>query len=317
MSARPGSHPGPGSPVEVHAGHGPGVGAGHLGRCLALAEAFLDRGVPVHLVDDGHEIPGSWADRYRAAGATVGAPKDAGAVGLIVIDDYAVNPASVAARRERAPLLLVDDHGSTGAFDADWILDQNVGARAAPYDGRATSGLLLGPGYALVRRDVAGAIRSPRPDRTVQPARLLVATGGDPSAELATAVDAATVAISQAHPDLEVTLLRGVVEVGRLLADVDLAISAAGSTCWDLCAHGIPAVVVAVAPNQRPIAREIGLAGAAVDAGDLGPATAADLATAVEGLLGDPARREAIAARASSLVDGRGAGRVVDVVTGA
>jgi RimJ/RimL family protein N-acetyltransferase len=109
---------------------------------------------------------------------------------------------------------------------------------------------------------------------------------------------------------LEVVLLRGLPNLGPVLADLDVALSAAGSTVWELALFATPSVLLAVAPNQEPIARAMGAAGAAVDAGDLADVTSDALAAALEHLVADPVRREAMAATSWAMVDGRGSKRV-------
>jgi spore coat polysaccharide biosynthesis predicted glycosyltransferase SpsG len=56
---------------------------------------------------------------------------------------------------------------------------------------------------------------------------------------------------------LEESLLSGVEDVPGLLAWSDLAVTAAGSTCWELAFLGVPALTIAVAENQRPIAASL------------------------------------------------------------
>src|SRR5438128_9130857 len=45
--------------------------------------------------------------------------------------------------------------------------------------------------------------------------------------------------------------------VPELMQSADLAISAAGSTCWEICMLGLPAIVIDAAPNQLPVAHEL------------------------------------------------------------
>src|SRR5439155_10508278 len=41
--------------------------------------------------------------------------------------------------------------------------------------------------------------------------------------------------------------------ISELMAWADVAISAAGSTCWEICLLGLPAILIDLAENQRPI----------------------------------------------------------------
>jgi spore coat polysaccharide biosynthesis predicted glycosyltransferase SpsG len=91
----------------------------------------------------------------------------------------------------------------------------------------------------------------------------------------------------------------------------DLAIAAAGSTCWELAFMGVPMIVVAVAENQVRIAESLAAAGAAHSVGWHAEDTGAALRTALEGLRRSPDARDGMARRAQELVDGAGAPRVV------
>jgi spore coat polysaccharide biosynthesis predicted glycosyltransferase SpsG/RimJ/RimL family protein N-acetyltransferase len=196
-------------------------------------------------------------------------------------------------------LLVIDDHGSVGHYVADAVLDQNLGAAAASYRDRAEgTELLLGPRYALLRREFRAV-----PDRKSEPARaerVLVSLGGDPPREASERVNAAVSSL-----DLSVDWLSGARRVAEAMAAADLAISGAGVTAWELCAVGTPAVLVALADNQRPVAAALADAGAAVST-DL-----EHLPSVLGRLVVDREGRQRMSDVARGIVDGRGARRVV------
>ena len=51
------------------------------------------------------------------------------------------------------------------------------------------------------------------------------------------------------------------------MAWADLAISGAGSTCWELACMGLPAVTLVLAENQRAIAEQLNAAGLVLNLG--------------------------------------------------
>ncbi|GGO85145.1 hypothetical protein GCM10011348_33020 [Marinobacterium nitratireducens] len=55
--------------------------------------------------------------------------------------------------------------------------------------------------------------------------------------------------------------------MAQLMADSDLAISAAGATSWERCCLGLPSILVVVAENQRLVGRNLDLFGAALQIG--------------------------------------------------
>jgi spore coat polysaccharide biosynthesis predicted glycosyltransferase SpsG/RimJ/RimL family protein N-acetyltransferase len=294
------------STLVLRADGGPGIGWGHLGRCLALAQAWRDGGGEVALVAE--QIPDSWRDRYRTEGVRIeqpGAPPPHAA--WVVLDGYQLGASAQRwARSAGAQVAVIDDHGTSGASDADIVVDQNLGASASAYAALpSTARLLVGPSYALLRRDVLAA----RAAHEIAPdvARLAVALGGAAPSDLVATVDAALADARLAA--IEPVRLRGQADVGALLATCDLAIAAAGSTSLELLAIGVPAVVLPIVDNQMPVARALADHDAAVV---LRPSAAAEeIAAAASVLAGDLDARQQLSATGRALVDGFGARRVV------
>src|SRR5581483_11389078 len=96
-----------------------------------------------------------------------------------------------------------------------------------------------------------------------------------------------------------------------LMGWADLAVAAGGTTAWELAFMGVPAALLVLADNQRPVVAALAEAGAAEPLNGWG---AEAWARALGLLLRDPGRRAALAARAQALADGRGAERVAAVL---
>ncbi|HOT80696.1 MAG TPA: bifunctional UDP-2,4-diacetamido-2,4,6-trideoxy-beta-L-altropyranose hydrolase/GNAT family N-acetyltransferase, partial [Microthrixaceae bacterium] len=191
-------------------------------------------------------------------------------------------------------VLVIDDHGSLGAYDADLVLDHNIGA---------DRGDLLGSRYLLLRTEFADE----PPDRPPPGRRVLLAPGGAPSSSTTATFDGIAAGLIAAGAGL--VWLRGVDDVVATMASADVAVAAAGVTAYELCRVGVPAVLVAVAENQEPVARRLDDAGAAVSA-DHADSVDRTVETAL-GLLDDPDRCATMTRVARRLVDGLGADRVV------
>jgi UDP-2,4-diacetamido-2,4,6-trideoxy-beta-L-altropyranose hydrolase len=102
--------------------------------------------------------------------------------------------------------------------------------------------------------------------------------------------------------------------VPQIMADCDLAITAAGSSVYELGYLGVPMLVAVTAPNQRSIATALDQLGAAVRIDEFHGNLAADLPSALESMIADPQHRASCAATFRRLVDGQGAARVVAVL---
>jgi spore coat polysaccharide biosynthesis predicted glycosyltransferase SpsG len=96
--------------------------------------------------------------------------------------------------------------------------------------------------------------------------------------------------------------------LSEVLDTVDVAVSAAGLSAYELACAGVPALLLPIAANQRRVAQACAAAGMAyvVD-----PQTADPLSGMREALdaLRDPAARSAISKRGTRLFDGQGAAR--------
>jgi spore coat polysaccharide biosynthesis predicted glycosyltransferase SpsG/RimJ/RimL family protein N-acetyltransferase len=291
----------------IWADQGPGVGGGHLGRCLALAQAWRSRGGDVAAV--GPLSPG-WRDRYAAAGVQrVTTDADSwGSIDAVVLDGYRFASSLQEVTRAVAPLTLVVDYGYGTRHHADLVVDPNIGVDAADYaTQKRDARVLAGPRFALLRHETTALIDRPRRSASLDVRRVAIAAGADPDHATRTLADAVERLL---RDEIEVARMEGVADVGSFLAASDLVVSAAGTTVLDSLALGRPTVVFACAANQVLVARRCGELGVALDAGDVETTTAEELVAHVRSLIADRSRRLALVDAASSLVDGQGASRV-------
>jgi len=101
------------------------------------------------------------------------------------------------------------------------------------------------------------------------------------------------------------------------MARCDLALGAAGTSSWERCYLGVPAIVSAIAENQVWVAEALSLAGAALWTGTAPDAD--DMERALRDLLGDPERVRAMSESAVSLMEGAAPGHrhpLVSIMTG-
>ncbi len=99
--------------------------------------------------------------------------------------------------------------------------------------------------------------------------------------------------------------------MAELMRWADVAVSGAGSTCWEMCLLGLPAVVLDLAENQIPIARGLVQNGVAAHVSRAQAGWEGILAERVKSLLASAQERTSMSARGRKLVDGAGAERVV------
>jgi UDP-2,4-diacetamido-2,4,6-trideoxy-beta-L-altropyranose hydrolase len=337
--------------LVIRADAGLKIGTGHVMRCLALAQSWragggnvifaLAQSTPalddllrserfdVSAIDG---LPGSNEDARNAIRVAQTCDAD-----WFVVDGYHFDAAYQTELQSFRPLLTIDDNGLLDRYAADLVLNQNAHACAPMYAHRSpNTKLLLGPRYALLRDEFAGYRDWTReiPDRgshllltmggsdagnfTPRILPLLAERGADDlqirvvvggSAENAEAVDDIA-----ANFPARIEVLRDVRNMAPLMAWADLAISGAGTTCWEICAMGLPAILVVVAENQRFIAEQLAAIGAAENAGPVDQIDCSALADLCRDLRANKDRRVALSQNAKQVVDGRGRERVLDMM---
>jgi spore coat polysaccharide biosynthesis predicted glycosyltransferase SpsG len=97
----------------------------------------------------------------------------------------------------------------------------------------------------------------------------------------------------------------------ELMAWADLAISAGGSTCWELAFMGLPFLVTILAKNQKAVAEGLEEVGAAVNLGWYDSITPTRLAQRLSSLAEAADVRAELSRRGRTLVDGKGKERVL------
>jgi len=335
-------------PVAFRVDADSAMGAGHFMRCLSLAHACRAQGgEPVFF----SATPTSGLiDRVRDAGyELVAIEPNAPDLGVraicvwasnnkrswVVLDGYQFNGAyQLAVAQAGARLMVTDDFLRLPRYHAELVLDQNLGSEDRRYPVASTCRVLLGPRYALL---APGFIEAASGRRTYpdDARKLLITLGASDPVDATSKVLSAltdidlseivvTVVIGGANQSrAEVRrqaessgyrVVEDVTDMPSLMADADLAITAAGSTSWEVCRMGLPAITITLADNQRDIASALSDAGVSVDLGWYDDVTAEAVEASVTRLIGDQEGRERMGTTGQKLVDGRGASRVVDAM---
>jgi UDP-2,4-diacetamido-2,4,6-trideoxy-beta-L-altropyranose hydrolase len=332
----------------------PVIGTGHVMRCLALAQAWQEAGGrslfaladPSSWAHDRlqHESmdvlpvsasPGSAEDVCQ----TIAFARDH-AVDWVVIDGYQFGMQyQMDLKSAGLKLLFLDDYGHAHHYYADLVLNQNASADERRYQNREPyTRLLLGSRYCLLRREFA-AWRDWRREIAPIVRRVLVTMGGsDPDNVTELAILAlhsmnnaelqACVIVGGSNPRVEaleqtaaplvsqVKFVQDVPNISEWMAWADVAISAAGTTCWELCRTGLPAILVSVADNQFPVGQELQGRGCAVHLGRPHEVSPERLASALARLTNSWQERQSMSSIGRALVDGQGARRVRSVLLG-
>lgn len=327
---------------------GPGIGLGHLQRCLALAAAFSEAGCSAtFLVNDDplardrvtaarwpvRQLTGviSWTDADADA---VIAEAKSGREAIVLVDSDEEPPTYIRRLRSAGLFVCAVEDLLVADLAADVLLNGDAHGELIPYGASHDTTLLLGPSFAPLPPPYWA---SNAPPACVPPVRVLVTLGGaDPHnlmpALLREAVNlpawtGLTVAVgpfsrNRAAVGAAVEPLgnRAVVHhapegMFPLIAECDLALTGAGQTLYELAALGRPAVAIQIAANQAPQLAEFERQGAAIGAGAAtDPGIAARAVAMLGALAADPSHLRKMAAAGRRFIDGQGARRAASAV---
>ena len=333
---------------------GVATGTGHIMRCLSLAQAWRDAGGQAVFVcaestaaiEEGLH---SESCEVVALGTVPGSPDDAEktialaqrhAADWVAVDGYHFKGEYQRALKAAGlRVLFFDDYGHADEYPADLVLNQNLRADTSIYEKRGTrTRLLLGPRYAILRREFAAWRKWQRKIRPVARQVLVTMGGSDPENVTSRTLEAlalleipdlkATVIVGGSNPNFDsirraagsggnVQVLRDVSNIAELMSGADVAISAAGSTCWELSLLALPALLIDVAENQTAVARELDKQGYAIHLGNSREVHAKKIADNLKQLLDSEEQRKSLSQKSRQLVDGGGAQRVLSILKGA
>jgi UDP-2,4-diacetamido-2,4,6-trideoxy-beta-L-altropyranose hydrolase len=302
---------------------GPGVGGGHVMRCLTLAGALTVRGAACAFIrtPEAADILARYAPDMPLA-------DEGAAADLVVLDSYRMAPATEAAWRSGAKRLAVIDDLAR-PHDADLVLDPSFGRSAADY---VAPVVLAGPAYALVRPEFALARAAALARRGGPARRCLVSLGltdvggitGRAAAALADSglvldvvvgAGATSLAALQAlAADGRIVLHIDSDDMAGLITRADVCVGAGGSSVWERACLGLPTITLILADNQRDMAMKLDAAGATLALDARWPGLEGRLRDAVGRLVADGALRAGLSATSAALCDGLGAERAAEAL---
>lgn len=348
------------------------IGAGHLMRCLSIADAAVSLGMQVlflladadseglvrsrgydcHILHTDYQRP---EEELRQIETVLCRDERA----LVLIDSYFVNNEYLKAIKKWVRTAYLDDFGKE-SLEADLIINYNIYAPKLPCRkmyGEKSTELLLGSAYAPLRKEFGETPYMVREEAE----HVLITTGGadcyNVAGQLAlrlaewsdqesgretgrkpgtqTGGSGAGTGRLQIHivsgpfhdfrdqlKQLQarypgITIHENVTNMSELMAACDIAVSAAGSTLYELCAIGVPTVYFYFVENQELPARYFSQMTKMHNAGNY----AADAQNTLNGLTRETIRmleskqlRLTVSESMREVADGRGAQRIAQAL---
>jgi len=270
----------------------------------------------------------------------------------ILVDSYYVTEKYLAALKKRITTIYMDDIYAF-SYPVDMLINYNIYGEEMGYEKDAAfadTKLLLGTKYVPLREEFsagAGYVQSRKEFsegvENVTPAAnggILITTGGSDSFNLAGQLlmeamkyDALKTkeyhvvsgslnphigelqALAQKHENIHIHC--NVTNMAELMAESEVALSAGGSTLYELCAVGVPVIAFSFAENQEHLVQTFVKRGIAQYGGNYrtdGNKMIQNTIAGLEKLCGDEALKTEYRRKALQLVDGKGAERIAEAL---
>ena len=271
---------------------------------------------------------------------------------LVIVDSYFVTNHYLSWLRYNIGMVCYVDDILAFPYTADVVVNYNVYASETDYHelykGCEEPELLLGPTYAPLRDMFRGI---PSREQREEVHDVLLSTGGSDVLHVTKAFleylcenkkcrsDGKTyhILLGAMNKDKhfihelacarsDIIIHENVANMRELISSVDVIISAAGSTLYEICACGVPLITYILADNQIPGASSFSSLGLAIDVGDLRDSVSIDhgadmsgklsadavqrIMNALNDLEADQTARTEMSKRQHALIDGHGAERL-------
>ena len=256
----------------------------------------------------------------------------------ILVDSYYVTEKYLAALKKRITTIYMDDIYAF-SYPVDMLINYNIYGEEMGYEKDAAfadTKLLLGTEYVPLREEFSAGEQQ----RTAANCGILITTGGSDSFNLAGQLlmeamkyDALKEkeyhvvsgslnphigelqALEQKHENIHIHC--NVTNMAELMTESEVALSAGGSTLYELCAMGVPVIAFSFAENQERLVQTFVKRGIAQYGGNYrtdGNKMIQNTIAGLQKLCGDEALKTEYRRKALQLVDGRGAERIAEAL---
>lgn len=212
-------------------------------------------------------------------------------VDCIVVDNYELDAKWHGVARQVTKKILIIDDLANREYDCDAIIDQTLGRSESEYRELvpAECQILTGTKFTLLREEFClneSDIRQHRKMREKGGVKhLLVMMGGTDPDNFTSKIlkeiclykvfSKISVVLASNAPHLQavqelsnintsIDLIINSQNISKILLDNDVCIGAAGTSAWERCSLGLPSILFVLADNQKKIANELEISGAAL-----------------------------------------------------
>ncbi|MBB6215730.1 UDP-2,4-diacetamido-2,4,6-trideoxy-beta-L-altropyranose hydrolase [Anaerosolibacter carboniphilus] len=337
--------------VAIRTDGGPGIGMGHIMRCLSLAREFRRSGKRiffickqaagiVKIIEEGFEVVRLENESpYSHSGSDLEKEADniikivqAEDIKVFIIDKYDISADYLLKIKRHVKKLVYIDDLKKFIYPVDIIINGNITSTYINYEKYSEDQhLLLGPMYNLIREEFRDL---PKKKINENVRSVMLTTGGsDPDqivlkfldiilsdTELTSLKIHVIIGNLFTHvTDLKkielqnecVILHENISRISEIMDQVDVAISAGGTTLYELNACGVPTLAFVMADNQEFLVEKMHEKGYVISLGWFHQLEATMFLDQFKVFMKDHKLRENMSERGKKLVDGRGVERIV------
>jgi len=321
------------------------TGIGHIMRCLALSEELTRRGhtciilTKINNRDLLKRIKTFHVDIQRIDTNT-SLKKDleillkfskVNKIDWIVTDHYGIDTSYLNELKKQGFHVLSVDDISLMHYPSDIVINQNIDAEHLTFSVEPYTILLRGPAYAILRDEILVREKKKQCDSVK---KILVTLGGsNPDNYLLKILQSLDIAEKKVDVlaivgpfNLYISQLKSYVKQSRanisliispkkmvdFYLESDLAVSAGGSSCYELAYFGIPNIIITIADNQFGVAREFHRQQLGVYLGMEHEVKSEAINDTIKELIENHSLRKKMSKRGRNLIDGNGKKHIVD-----
>jgi len=320
------------------------IGWGHMMRCLSLADALSDAGQQCIFITSDHVsaelvqnhgyrvfvLDSQWSNCMDQLDKLLEMIHTTG-VHRLIVDSYFVSTKYFDALSRIVTVTYIDDEGKE-AYSIDQLVNYNISSESVDYHnlykGKKIE-LVLGCGYAPIREQFHHVVPKIREDVHT----ILLSAGATDIHHfkthfltwikpkeifsrihwlvLSTAITGEEKRLEDMHKNI--TLVSSAEDMDKIMLQSDIALSAGGTTLYELCACGVPTISFSFADNQVPNTVCFDQKGIIQYAGDIRDRQSEvfkNIDSFLHELMLDSTLRREKSMRMHMLIDGKGAQRL-------
>lgn len=330
------------------------IGAGHIMRCLSIANYAKEHGELCKfilasddfiefIIKNGHKAHILHSDYSIMSPDEISNTLYGDKPSVLIIDSYFVteefmNVVHKSCSDSNCKLIYLDDRCKF-PYSCDVLINYNISANVEDYrvlyEGNSEPVFLIGTLYTPLRKEFQNLDRR---NVLYDSKNIFVSTGGSDSEHFTVfLIDEAKkysdytfhFVLGMMNPDKEkikesaansnnIFIHENVAEMSKLMLICDVAISASGSTLYELCATQTPTITYILADNQIPLAEGFNTKGIIQNKGDIriigNKELAESLVKDATNLIDNYVERIRISNIMLTIVDGNGAKRIIDTI---